>query len=688
MLSTRLLSSLNANASSSIQFGGTIRDTNTKNGKSQRSRRSPKSQRQEKCKESIITRSSTPSSVTASVSSFALSPVASPVSSPITVGSTADGELEQRLQHLDTVSKIRSRRDSARLKYQQILINRSKSKTSSDESVHTSNSELSRPFRIQRDCSEIDERDESRRDFFLDSKTSYSLSYSLREVDDNSSFGEIDIACTTPTLPLRAINASPINNYIRNYGDSYLETGLNTYRNKPKPHIKSYAKEYHKLLDKVVDLLSKREDVSQRNLDAPLRTGQLSKVATMVMGIGFKTYVELKLGIFRYYEDVGNGNVKIRTIPLQNNSTKCRATKHLESQPFRGWSRVFELITEGSGKRLFWMAKSEKERDDWVEAINSAMVLDTDNPNKGASETDSPTYNADIVLYLHTQGLVRGVLSKEDYLGAVSLMVDKRLSIPVDWLMQYSGITTTISELDERDLCRQLLNGSIAINGQKIKSLNYEDAISTLTFQIVDIDNCTTTQNPLRSRIKESQAVHYARDILLTCCRETRDDDNHSLFCVNTIFSSKLADVRPSPSDAEPMKINLRRISADIGGAGTSSVSEKSHGNRDIICIASSDSIFSGQSEKTSDQLSLVSSCAGESVEDSLAMEEMNMNVEVTVKISNIYRICSKGHQSSNDEETLGLVRTHLIKTFKLSGGTRTQLIQDSSIVEFKVKLC
>lgn len=653
MLSTRLLSSLNANASSSIQFGGTFRDTNTNNGKSQRSPKSPKSQREDMCRESTTIRPSTASSVAASVTSFALSPVASPVSSPITVASTTHDEFEQRLQHLDTVSRIRSRRDSARQKYQQILINRSKLKTGSDGSVHTRESKLSRPFRIQRDCSEIDERDESRSGLFHDSKSSYSLSYSLREVDDSSSSGEIDTASLTPSLPLTSINATPIRSYINNYGDSYLEYGLNTYKNKPKPHIKSYAKEYNTLVDKVVDLLSKREDVSQRNLDVPLRSGQLSKVATMVMGIGFRTYVELKLGIFRYYEDVGKGNVKIRTIPLQKNSTKCRATKHLESQPFRGWSRVFELITEGSGPRLFWMAKSEKDRDDWVEAINGAMLLDTYNPSKGESETDSPTYNADIVLYLHTQGLVKGVLSKEDYLGAVSLMVDKRISIPVDWLKQYSGITTTISDLDERDLCRQLLNGSITINGQKITSINYEDVISTLTCQIVDIDNCSTTQKPSRSRIKESQAVHYARDILLTCCRETRSDDNHSLFCVNTIFSSKLADVRPSPSDAEPMKINLRRISGDINSGGASSVCERSHSNRDICRKSSSDSVFSGHSEKTLDQLSLVSSCAGESVEDS-AMEELNMNVEVSVKISNIYRILSKGHQSSNDEETLG----------------------------------
>ena len=132
-----------------------------------------------------------------------------------------------------------------------------------------------------------------------------------------------------------------------------------------------------------------------RLIGVTLRSGQLSKVATIVMGIGFTMYVELKSGIFRYYEDVGNGNVKIRTISLHNNSTKCRATKHLEFQPFRGWSRVFELIMEGSGPRLFWMARSEKERDDWVEAINSAMVLDTDNANKCTSEMDSSTYNAD-----------------------------------------------------------------------------------------------------------------------------------------------------------------------------------------------------------------------------------------------------------------------------------------------------
>ena len=50
-----------------------------------------------------------------------------PRASPITVSLAASNEddYEERLQHLDTVNKIRSKRESARLKYQRILINRS-----------------------------------------------------------------------------------------------------------------------------------------------------------------------------------------------------------------------------------------------------------------------------------------------------------------------------------------------------------------------------------------------------------------------------------------------------------------------------------------------------------------------------------------------------------------------------------
>ena len=125
---------------------------------------------------------------------FSFSP--SPVASPITVSSAANDDYEERLQHLDAMNKIRSKRDSARLKYQRILINRSSavSKSTADtktitaatstasapSSVNTSvnadikkkkRSKLKKPKMIQRDCSEIDDRDENDDDTVLETDT-------------------------------------------------------------------------------------------------------------------------------------------------------------------------------------------------------------------------------------------------------------------------------------------------------------------------------------------------------------------------------------------------------------------------------------------------------------------------------------------------------------------------------------
>lgn len=584
----------------------------------------------------------------------------SPVSSPITVSTAANDDYEERLQHLDVVNKIRSKRESARLKYQRILINRSSavSKSTADtktnstatgaasvaSSVNTSvnasekavtkkkkRSKLKKPKMIQRDCSEIDDRDENDDETVLETDTVCSP----RMEDDI--FGPRPSTVASAPLP---IGSSNNNNMHRFFGDASIG-----YQAKPKPHIKRYAEEYNTLVGTVVDLVSKRgEDKPHQITDYTIKSGQLSKVATMVVGIGFDTFVELKEGIFRYYEDVGNGNVKIRTIPLIKNSTRCRATKHMENQPFAGWSRVFELIIINGGRRLFWMAKTEEERNGWIESINQAMVEDEPETFDDA-DTNSPVYNADIVLYLHIQGLLRGATIKDDYLGAVSLMAGKTLSIPVNWLKQYSEVTHTTADLQEDELWNQLFRGSIKINGQLIKGAYYERAITALTSHIIDIDNYSTMLKPSRSRIKDSQAVLYARDILLSCSQETRQDDNHSLFCVNTLISSQLAMISKSPSDAEPLQINIRRINR--------SSSERFDDEENLIRPTnSSESLFTTRTE-FSDQRSLdLSSCG--SMQDSVINSPGGESIEVSIKVSNIYRICARDHDNPYREDTWG----------------------------------
>ncbi len=574
-----------------------------------------------------------------STESVTLSPVPfsqSSVSSPITVNSRYSDDFDEYKQHLDNVSKIKSKREKARLKYQQILVKRTTSRSSIDQKKK--NSKLKRPEIIHRGCSEIDERDESLSQLILQTKNTFSS----RDVEDDST--------SRPTSSMQLIRPStaPVSSLFLNYNDtsSTVSTSKPT---QPKPHIRRYAEEYNTLVGTVVDLVSKRENKPLVDNDVILKSGQLRKVATMVVGIGFETFVELKQGILRYYENVGHGNVTIRTIPLHKKTTKCRATKNLETQPFQGWNRVFELILDSGGMRLFWMAKSEMDRDNWIKAINDASVPEGSNSPSDliTARSMSPTYNADIVLYLHVQGLIRGAASKDDYLGATSLMDNKILSIPVNWLKEYSGATRIKSEYEEEDLWTQLLERNITINGQLIKDADAQRAISALTGHILDIDNYSSILNPTRARIKESQAILYARDILLSCSQETREDENNSVFCVESLLQSNLVNFSPSPSDAEPLKIYLRRISTDSEKAGASGSA------REIQTVASIESLFSGQTI-ASDRESLdLSSCAEESVQESI-MSSPSINVEVSVKVSNIYRIVSKSIGTNNRDDTWG----------------------------------
>mmetsp|Transcript_6769 Transcript_6769/g.8439 ORF Transcript_6769/g.8439 Transcript_6769/m.8439 type:complete len:628 (+) Transcript_6769:90-1973(+) len=627
MLSTKLSSFLSIKASSSIHTSQFVDGERGRNQQqSQLPFRQPNENRYRPGDINSECRASSTESLT-------LSPARSSVSSPITVNSRYSDDLEEHRQHLENVNKIKSKRERARLKYQQILLKRASVRSNGDQKKKISN--LKRPKPILRGCSEIDERDESLSQLFLQTKSTFSS----REIDDESS--------SKPASSMLIVrpNTAPVNNLFLNYNDNSSAVSKTA---KPKPHIRRYAEEYNTLVGTVVDLVSKRENKPLVDNDVILKSGQLRKVTTMVVGIGFETFVELKKGILRYYENVGHGNVTIRTIPLQKKTTQCRATKSLQHDPFDGWNRVFELILDSGGIRLYWMAKSELDRDAWIQAINNASVEETSDsfPDQFKTRSTSPTYNADIVLYLHVQGLIRGAASKEDYLSATSLMNNNILSIPVNWLKEYSGATKTKPDFEHEDLWRQLLERNISINGQLIQNADPERAISALTRHILDTDNYSSILNPSRARIQESQAILYARDILLSCCHETRSDENHSLFCVESLLKSKLVHVSPSPSDAEPLKIYLQRIDSDNEKAGGST--------RAIQTVGSSESLFSGQTI-ASDRRSLdLSSCADdESVQESV-MNSPRLNVEVSVKVSNIYRIVDKTHGRKYQEDTWG----------------------------------
>ena len=363
---------------------------------------------------------------------------------------------------------------------------------------------------------------------------------------------------------------------------------------------RNFAVEHRIFMKSLLDLLSQREryateaDINDKDT---IKSGPLKKASHLVTGIWKVKYVEVRRGVFSYYEDEiskesEGGTLVRKNIPLHADTCSCRAVKvkHNALSVSPGGA-IFELKIEGSPKRL-WMANSREERQAWIHAIHAATLGKSvtqgeryiDHSSKSGNISDESPYKLDLDLYVKVQKEIQQASSKQSYLGSLSGLVGTKLNVPVQWIrQQIGGISTDHANIAFHEeavsrgvnqLWKDLMRDSVRIDGELFTGGNGrspEMIIGALMRYIIGFDqssplsaNATVAQKHKFS-ISESQALSYARDILLAGNRTRSGGDSY--FCVNTLCKSpELAVIVPSSLEAEPWTINFSHIQPEKRG--------------------------------------------------------------------------------------------------------------------------
>jgi hypothetical protein len=363
----------------------------------------------------------------------------------------------------------------------------------------------------------------------------------------------------------------------------------------------NFAVEHRIFMKSLLDLLSQREryateaDINDKDT---IKSGPLKKASHLVRGIWKVKYVEVRLGLFSYYEDESKdseeGTLVRKNIVLHADTCTCRAVKvqHNALSVSPGGA-IFELKIEGGSTRL-WMANSRGERQAWISAIQAATLGKSvtrgerciDHTSKSGHISDESPYRLDLELYMKVQGEIQQASSRQLYLGSLSELVGKKLNVPIQWIrQQIGGISTDHANIAFREetisrgvnqLWKDLSRDSVRIDHELFvggSGHSPEMIIGALMRYIIGFDkssplsaNATDAQKS-KYCIRESQALSYARDILLAGNRTRSGGDSY--FCVNTLCKSpELAVVVPSSLEAEPWTISFTHIQAEKRGRG------------------------------------------------------------------------------------------------------------------------
>jgi hypothetical protein len=162
--------------------------------------------------------------------------------------------------------------------------------------------------------------------------------------------------------------------------------------------------------------------------------------------------------------------------------------------------------------------------------------------------------------------------------------VGTKLNVPVQWIrQQIGGISTDHANIAFHEeavssgvnqLWKDLMRDSVRIDDELFiggSGHSPEMIIGALMRYIIGFDkssplsaNATDAQKH-KFYISESQALSYARDILLAGNRTRSGGDSY--FCVNTLCKSpELAVIVPSSLEAEPWTINFSHIQPEKRG--------------------------------------------------------------------------------------------------------------------------
>lgn len=308
-------------------------------------------------------------------------------------------------------------------------------------------------------------------------------------------------------------------------------------------------------------------------------------------------YVEVRRGMFSYYEnavsssaDDPKGKLLLRkNIPLEASICTCRAVKlHEKALNFAPGGAIFELTSSNNTNlRRLWMANSREERQAWIHAINNAMVGgsvtrgDSMVDHRGLVRTVSgrSPFKADLRLYLRSQSAFRSAKVSQEYLLVLRELLNKSLHVPVKWIAKQGLLSSDGSagnnsisggafheetvEVSLDQLWKDLLRDSVCINNETFRGdeINGPERImGALTRRLLSVGSSETSGS--RSDLRESEALVYARDLLLAGNRTRSGGDSY--YAVNTLFGNQdLVVVVPGGAEVEPVQIEISEDKSD-----------------------------------------------------------------------------------------------------------------------------
>ena len=344
--------------------------------------------------------------------------------------------------------------------------------------------------------------------------------------------------------------------------------------------------------------------LKERDLRAPtlgmmdpmvLKSGPLKKASHLMNGVWKVKYVEIRRGMFSYYENaINDGEILRKNIPLQAHNCSCRAVRlHKKALKFTPRGAIIEIAAGGT-KRL-WLAASREERQNWLKAIHTATVGgsvttsgapdDDRTDHRGRIRHVSPRspFKQDLRLYLKIQNVLRQAGTKQEYISAIRELENNPIRVPIKWIAKQTLLSSMANggdagtggpngsgggggatqatafkelgvDLSVEQLWRDLQRDAVSINGtvwHGNESHGPEAIVGAVAHSILRASRESTDG---QSDMMESQALAYARDILLAGNRTRSGGDSY--FCISTLCNnSELVVVTPSAREAEPVAL-------------------------------------------------------------------------------------------------------------------------------------
>lgn len=370
----------------------------------------------------------------------------------------------------------------------------------------------------------------------------------------------------------------------------------------------NFAMEHRIFAKALLALLAQRDQYrpDEMDMDAPIiKAGPLKKASHLVRGVWKVKYVEVRKGMFSYFEDIEHeeGQLARKNIPLTATTVKCRPVKvsHNALSPSSGGA-IFEL-TEESGHRRLWISSSKEERQVWMRAIQDAMVGGSltrggenngnDNKYNFKRKLQRSPFRKDLERFLKIQKEIKAASTKGMYLGALSKLLGASLNVPVQWITEQAAAADENDKAFHEDnassgvdqLWKDLLRDTVRINGdffQGGSGHSPEKIIGALTRDIMGFDRSSplhnTDQERLRrnrSYISELQALSFARDILLSGNRTRSGGDSY--FCVDTLCRhNELVVAVPNSLEAEPWNVTISHANLNKANLNVYSLNDRS----------------------------------------------------------------------------------------------------------------